>query len=55
MSEGREPEESNFNVCFLTVDGKPLTVIGSADAIDALEEKLQEAPAVELRRSLPPQ
>jgi hypothetical protein len=36
-------QSSSFNVRFLTVDGKPLTVVGSADAIASLEKRLAEA------------
>jgi hypothetical protein len=41
----QERAESSFNIRFLTVDGKPLTVVGSADAIASLEKRLQEAAA----------
>lgn len=39
---------SSFEVRFLVVDGKPLTVIGPSDAIAALEERLRDAPEVEV-------
>jgi hypothetical protein len=46
-----EGVESKFIVCFLTVNTLPLTVIGSADAIALLEERLGEAPDIELHRA----
>ena len=41
-------EPSSFEVRFLTVDGKPLTVIGPTDAIAELERRLRDAPDVEV-------
>ena len=43
-----ETEPSSFEVRFLTVDGKPLTVIGPTDAIAELERRLRDAPDVEV-------
>ena len=37
-----ESDASSFEVRFLEVDGKPLTVIGPTDAIAALERRLRE-------------
>ena len=45
---------SSFEVRFLIVDGKPLTVIGPGDAIAALEQRLRDAPDVEVHRSSAP-
>ena len=45
-----EGVESKFVVCFLSLNGKPLTVIGPADAIAMLEERLNEQPDVLLHR-----
>ena len=50
VAQGQEPAASNFKVCFVLVDGKPLTVIGPPEAIDALEERLKGAGDVELHR-----
>jgi hypothetical protein len=46
---------SSFEVRFLTVDGKPLTVIGPTEAIAALERLLGEAPEIELHRQPAPE
>jgi hypothetical protein len=43
-----ESDGSSFEVRFLTVDGKPLTVIGPTDAIAALERRLGEPPEIEV-------
>jgi hypothetical protein len=43
-----ETDGSSFDVRFLTVDGTPVTVIGPAAAIRALEERLRDVPDVEL-------
>jgi hypothetical protein len=53
MAEGNDSIGSSFDVRFLTVDGKPLTVIGAGDAIEALEQRLRDAPDVELHGSSP--
>jgi hypothetical protein len=50
MAKAQEPGASLFQVCFLTVDGKPLTIVGPPDAIEALEERLRDAGDVELHR-----
>jgi hypothetical protein len=49
LSEDQE-SASNFIVCFLTVDGKGLTIIGPPDAVEALETRLKDAAEVELHR-----
>jgi hypothetical protein len=43
-----ETAPSSFEVRFLTVGGKPLTVIGPTDAIAELEQRLGDAPDVEV-------
>jgi hypothetical protein len=43
-----ESDASSFEVRFLTLDGKPLTVIGPTDAIAELERRLRDAPDVEV-------
>jgi hypothetical protein len=48
--EDEEGIESRFVVCFLTLNGRPLTVIGPADAIAMLEERLDEVAEVQLHR-----
>jgi len=50
-----ESDASSFEVRFLTVDGKPLTVIGPTDAIAELERRLRDAPEIELHRLDPPE
>jgi hypothetical protein len=50
LSADQESGGSNFIVCFLTVEGKPLTVIGPPDALEALESRLKGAAEVELHR-----
>ncbi|HEY8406838.1 MAG TPA: hypothetical protein VIK66_02565 [Gaiellaceae bacterium] len=45
-----ESDASSFEVRFLEVDGKPLTVIGPTDAIAALERRLREPPEIEMHR-----
>jgi hypothetical protein len=51
-------DASSFEVRFLEVDGKPLTVVGPTDAIAALERRLlRDAPEIEvhgLRKPDPP-
>lgn len=42
---GETETASSFNVCFFTVDGEPLTVIGSLNAIEALKARLDEVGA----------
>ena len=49
-----ESDASSFEVRFLEVDGKPLTVIGPTDAISALERRLREPPEIETHRLDPP-
>jgi hypothetical protein len=48
-----KPGESNFDVRFLDVDGQPVTVIGPAAAIRALEARLAEASEVEAHEVRP--
>jgi hypothetical protein len=43
-----ETPPSSFEVRFLTVDGKPLTVIGATDAIAELERRLADESDVEV-------
>ena len=50
-----ESDASSFEVRFLEVDGKPLTVIGPTDAIAALERRLREPPEIEIHRLDPPE
>ena len=50
-----EFDASSFEVRFLEVDGKPLTVIGPTDAITALERRLREPPEIETHRLDPPE
>jgi hypothetical protein len=50
-----EFDASSFEVRFLEVDGKPLTVIGPTDAIAALERRLREAPEIQVHRLEPPE
>jgi hypothetical protein len=45
-----ESDASSFEVRFLEVDGKPLTVIGPTDAIAALERRLRDSPEIEMHR-----
>jgi hypothetical protein len=55
MAEEEELTGSKFIVCFVTLSGKQLTVIGPADAIDMLEDRLRDAADVELHRFDRPQ
>jgi len=48
-----EFDASSFEVRFLEVDGKPLTVIGPTAAIAALERRLREPPEIEVHRLEP--
>jgi hypothetical protein len=50
-----ESDVSSFEVRFLTVDGKPLTVIGPTDAIAELERRLRDVPEIEVHRLDPPE
>lgn len=50
MSGDQEPTTSDFTVWFLTVEGKPLTVIGPPEGLEALESRLKGAADVELHR-----
>jgi hypothetical protein len=50
LSGGQESAESSFVVGFLTMDGKPLTIIGPPDALDALTSLLKDAAEIELHR-----
>jgi hypothetical protein len=45
-----EFDASSFEVRFLEVDGRPLTVIGPTAAIAALERRLREPPEIEVHR-----
>ena len=49
-----ESDASSFEVRFLEVDGKPLTVIGPTDAIAELERRLGDDPDVEVHGLNPP-
>jgi hypothetical protein len=50
-----EFDASSFEVRFLEVDGKPLTVIGPRAAITALERRLREPPEIEVHLLEPPE
>ena len=50
MAEDEEPSESRFIVCFVTLNGMQLTVIGPLAGIEALRQRLGDGPDVELHR-----
>jgi hypothetical protein len=47
MAEFPEHDRSSFGVRFLKIDGEPVTVIGSPEALDALAARLALTPDVE--------
>jgi hypothetical protein len=50
MAEDEEPGESRFTVCFVSLNGVQLTVIGPLAGIEGLRRRLGDAPDVEVHR-----